>query len=357
MPNLALCHKWLRKLRELREGEHEARLKSFAWLIVGIYLSCSVHLSKVARETAGEAVNNSKARRLARILDNHHIHVREWHDPTARSILEDIAARGLEIRLIADGSKVGSGHQLLMVSVAYRRRSIPIVWTWVKGKRGHSSARKQMALLAHVRSLIPEGATVSIVGDSEFGAIPVVELLEKWEWLYTLRQKGNHQVRLSDQETWQRFDELVDRGESHWFADARLTKEHAHETNLVAHWEKGEKEPWLLATNRTSKRVSLQAYRKRAWIEEMFGDFKKHGFDLESTHLRHFLRLSRLTLAVVLIYLWLVSFGSSIIKRGLRRLVDRNDRRDLSIFRIGYDSVKRRLNNQRSFKLRLMPYF
>jgi hypothetical protein len=37
------------------------------------------------------------------------------------------------------------------------------------------------------------------------------------------------------------------------------------------------------------------------WIEEMFGDLKGHGFDLESTHLRYFLRLARLTLAVVLL--------------------------------------------------------
>jgi hypothetical protein len=37
------------------------------------------------------------------------------------------------------------------------------------------------------------------------------------------------------------------------------------------------------------------------WIEEMFADFKGHGFDLESTQLRHFERLSRLTLAVAML--------------------------------------------------------
>jgi hypothetical protein len=47
-----------------------------------------------------------------------------------------------EIRLIADGTKVGFGHQLLMVSVAFRRRAIPIAWTWVRKSRGHSSAAK-----------------------------------------------------------------------------------------------------------------------------------------------------------------------------------------------------------------------
>jgi hypothetical protein len=93
------------------------------------------------------------------------------------------------------------------------------------------------------------------------------------------------------------------------------------------------------------------------WIEEMFGDFKQHGFGLESTHLRHFLRLSRLTLAVALLYVWLVSFGSQVVKRGLRRLVDRPDRRDLSIFRIGYNMVERCLTNGRLLSIRLVPYF
>ena len=98
-------------------------------------------------------------------------------------------------------------------------------------------------------------------------------------------------------------------------------------------------------------------YKRRMWIEEMFGDFKRHGFDLESSHLRHFLRLSRLTLIVAFLYLWLVAFGSYVIKRGQRRLVDRADRRDLSIFRIGLSMVERLLTNGKSFTIRFRPYF
>jgi hypothetical protein len=81
------------------------------------------------------------------------------------------------------------------------------------------------------------------------------------------------------------------------------------------------------------------------------------GFDLESTHLRDFRRLSRLTLAVVLLYLWLVAYGPKVIKDGLRYLVDRKDRRDLSIFRIGLDMIERHLTNQEAFVFRWLPYF
>jgi len=71
------------------------------------------------------------------------------------------------------------------------------------------------------------------------------------------------------------------------------------------------------------------------WIEEIFGDLKKHGFDIECAMLHHFERLSRLTLAVALIYVWLVSIGTRTVRDGLRHLVDRKVRRDLSIFQIG----------------------
>jgi hypothetical protein len=53
----------------------------------------------------------------------------------------------------------------------------------------------------------------------------------------------------------------------------------------------------------------------------------------------------------------LVAFGSYVIKRGQRRLVDRADRRDLSIFRIGLSMVERLLANAQPLSIRLIPYF
>ena len=85
----------------------------------------------------------------------------------------------------------------------------------------------------------------------------------------------------------------------------------------------------------------------------MFADFKKHGFDLESTMLRNSPRLSRLTLVVVFLYAWLLSSGSRAIRSGLRHLVDRKDRRDLSLFQIGLRLIERFLLHSQSFSLSL----
>jgi len=72
--------------------------------------------------------------------------------------------------------------------------------------------------------------------------------------------------------------------------------------------------------------------------------------------LRHFERLSRLTLAVAILYVWLVSVGTRIIRSGLRHLVDRTDRRDLCIFQIGLRYIDWCLINAFSYNIRLCSY-
>lgn len=353
-----LYHTWFQRIQQLRPQERVTRLRSFAWITVGILLSRSVHLSRIAEKIPGLATTVSKTRRVSRFLNNPAVHVREWYESVARDVLHQAVDQGLEVRLLADGTKVGFGHQLLMVALAYRRRAIPIAWTWVRSARGHSSATKQLALLRYIHSLLPTAARVTLVGDTEFGAVPVLKQLDQWAWGYVLRQKGDTRIQRPDQPPWWRLDSFAVRGAApKWLPNVRLTRKHGYTVHVITCWRAGEEEPWLLATNLPTLRAGLRAYKRRMWIEEMFGDFKRHGFDLESSHLRHFLRLSRLTLIVAFLYLWLVAFGSQVIKRGQRRLVDRADRRDLSIFRIGLSMAERLMANAAPLPIRLRPYF
>ena len=106
-------------------------------------------------------------------------------------------------------------------------------------------------------------------------------------------------------------------------------------------WKSNFKTAWLLATHIQCPSLALHLYTRRMWIEEMFGDMKDNGFDLEATHLRAADRLNRLTLAVCLLFVWFVALGVAITQLGLAFLIDRNDRRDLSFFRRGFDWLDR----------------
>ena len=355
MPINRLYNIWFARVEQRWSHLRVTQKRNLTNLIVGVYLSKSVALSAIAMKIPSQAVQVSIQRRLSRTLENSAIRVRECYDPEITPLLAEISKKGV-VRILLDGSKIGNNHQLLMVSVAYRRRSIPVVWTWLKSPRGHSSSRKQLALLLHLRKLLPDDAKVLLLGDSEFGAVDVIRQVEKWQWHYVLRQKSNHLVQLASGD-WKAFGDFIQKaGESLWLGKGLLTQKHACPANLLAHWRKGEDIPWLLATNLNTRKETIRGYKVRMWIEEMFGDMKGHGFDLESTRLRDFRKLSRLTFIVALLYVWLIAFGSKIIKAGLRRLVDRNERRDLSVCQIGLRSIERRLTNQDKLSISFQIY-
>lgn len=350
MPINKTYRTWKARICELRPKQRITQIQNFVWLVVGIYHSHSVNLSRIAGKVLSEAKNVSTVRRLSRFLANQAIEVRSWYKPVAKDWLASQFERVGEVRLIVDATKVGFGHQLLMVSLAYRKRAVPIAWAWIKYVRGHSTGKQQVNLFKYVKTLLPKGAPVFVVGDSEFGSILILRQFKEWQWFYVLRQKGNTGLWISEQSDWQRMDALVSRaGQSTWRPNVYLTEQHIHPGSALIHWQIGEKQPWCLATNLPDASLTLRYYRRRMWTEEMFGDFKKHGFDLETTMLRHVPRLSRLTLAVAFLYVWLLSTGSRTIRAGLRHLVDRKDRRDLSVFQIGLRFIDRKL-------LRLLPF-
>jgi hypothetical protein len=349
-----LYHTWRRKILQMRPGERKTRVETMAWLIAGIFESKSVQLSRIASKLPGQAMLRSATKRLERFVDNSAIQVRDWYEPIARDLLQGMA--GHEYRLIVDGSKVGPWHQLLLISLAYRKRAIPLAWMWVRTPRGHSTAIRQLALLRTIRKLLPADAQVLLVGDQEFGAVAVLRQLDQWHWKYVLHQKGSFLIRADQSQAWRKFQSVIEKpGQCVWLGEQQLTQEHAYSVNLLAYWQIGEEEPWFLATNLPTQRAALQAYRRRMWIEGSFGDLKDNGFDLESTRLHTVQRLNRLTLAVVLLYLDLLISGGKAIKAGLRRLVDRKDRRDLSVFRIGLYLRERHLANSQSFSVSFCP--
>jgi Transposase DDE domain len=354
MPINETYRTWIRRIWELRPKQRKTQVQNFVWLLVGIFHSRSVSLSKIAGKVMSTAKNLSTVRRLSRFLASSAVEVRSWYRSTAKAWLETQSQQVGEVRLIVDGTKVGFGYQLLMVSLAYRHRAIPIAWSWVRHVRGHSTAAKQICLLKYVRSLIPQNMPVFVVGDSEFGSIAVLQQMKQWRWFCVLRQKGNTSLWLEEQTGWQRLDALVQRpGQSAWCPNGYLTQSDVFAISVLIHWQKGEKQAWCLATNLPDAALTLRYYRRRMWIEEMFADFKKHGFDLESTMLRNSPRLSRLTLAVSFLYVWLLSVGSRTIRAGLRHFVDRKDRRDLSIFQIGLRFIDRCLLHSLPFSLHL----
>ena len=345
------------RLIALLPDECDSRVTNMVYLMMGIFLAKKVQTGVIASKVPVRAKRVSIVRRLERFLDNGAVRVRAWYESVAVSLLQAASVSG-QVLLIIDATKVSFHHQLLMVAVAYHGHALPIAWTWVPHSRGHSTQHQQLALLAYVRSLLPSTVQVSLVGDTEFGHTLVLETLDEWHWHYALRQSGHNLVMTRQSNTFQPLEALLTAvGDWLWMPSVLLTQANAYPTHLMLCWQRGEKRPWLLATNLTHPPAILRLYRRRMWIENMFGDLTGHGFDLESSHLLTFCHLSRLTLAVALLYVWLVTEGAQALIQGRSAQVDRADRRDLSIFRIGLEIIEQALTWGERFRVDFLPVF
>jgi hypothetical protein len=50
-----LYHNWMAQILQLRPGERITRVRNLVWVMIGIFASKSVHLSKVAMKIPGVA--------------------------------------------------------------------------------------------------------------------------------------------------------------------------------------------------------------------------------------------------------------------------------------------------------------
>jgi hypothetical protein len=130
-------------------------------------------------------------------------------------------------------------------------------------------------LLAYVRSLIPQKAAVIRVGDREFGTVVILHPLDRWRWFYILRQKGYTGIWFIEKSGWHTFASCIYKpSQSIWLGRGYLTLKEIYSVNLLVHWDIGKKEHGCLATNLPDLAMALRYYRRRMWIEEMFGDKK-----------------------------------------------------------------------------------
>ena len=78
---------------------------------------------------------------------------------------------------------------------------------------------------------------------------------------------------------------------------------------LLACWEAGYTDPWLILTDRPPEAGSAGWYGLRAWIEQGFKITKRAGWQWQRTHMSKPARAARLWLAVAVATLWLLSVG------------------------------------------------
>ena len=334
-------------IKQMMKLDHQGQVVTLAMMISGIVLSRNAQLSAMSSEIPTDTKEKSIEMRMRRWVKDE-IDVETVYLPFARQILE--ALSHLPLVLVMDGSQAGRGCMVLMVGVLYQKRALPIAWLVYKGKKGHTSGKRHIEVLKKVLPLLPEGSDVVLLGDAEYDTTEMINWVEKnTVWQYVLRTSPQIYVR-AGQKNQPIREYPLEKGQVLHLHEVGFTQTAEVLLNVIGWWASQYEEPIFLVTNIQNAYQACRYYRRRYRIETFFSDQKSRGFHIHKSHLSNPLRLSRLLIAACLAYIWMICQGLQVIASNQAALIDRSDRNDKSIFRLGIDWIKYALKKNIDFQ-------
>lgn len=341
-----LYHAWSEQLRGLFEWQRPEHRKVLAWLMVGIYVGKDVCLDRIGLNLPREAKPESIGQQFRRWLKNKALDPRLIYDPVARDVVRKMRCRRLRIQI--DRVQIKRRQNVLMMSVGYRKRAIPLAWICLPYGHGQSHHRHWKELLDYLESLLEADMSVILLADREFGSVERLRYVMKKGWGYAIRLKGD--VEFYDPLWGHPFDWLPLNaiapvpGKRYALTDLRITKADLCPIHLACAWAVGSDEPWFIATNLPQPIQALKEYARRFGCEELFSDLKKRGFNWANSMIREPDRFCRLLLALALLTVFLLSIGRQLrLRRDDLEILSPSRRQRFSLFQTACRWLRRQL--------------
>lgn len=354
MGAIEMVRQWRRGLEEVLPGLHGHVLNALATFSLAMALAGHCHSGRLAAAApCPRAKVVSRQRRWERLLSNRRLRPHEAMGVLAGSLLPSLAAgpRRRHVVLILDETPGGVKGRLrcMKLSVAYRKRVVPIAFECYREGRPPVPMPKLLwRLLSRAARALPDagGVDVTLLADRGLSWPCVLDCCEYLGWHYVLRLQGGTRVRVAGGVVKAAWELAGWRGARWCGAGVEVFKDAGwRRANVVATWEVGCREPWLLVSDLPATFTRCRNYCKRAWCEQTHRDEKSHGFNWQLSRLRHAPHAARLVLVMALATLLCLSVGTYVVKRGLRKMLEPTRRRMLSIFQLGLRWLSNRLVN------------
>jgi hypothetical protein len=285
-----------------------------------------VSLERLATLFAQPIQFESRRRNLQRFLILPQLSAKALWFPFVKHWFRQQFKRGQQVYLVLDRT-AWKGHNLLMVSVAYGKRAIPVYWQLLD-KQGQSSLAEQKAVLRPVLDWVRRYQPI-VLGDREFHSVAFADWLRSQQVDFVLRLPKSTTVKLDCESDFERLDELPQfPGIAIHEVQVQVTQQQGFgRFNLVTRWKRvyhhnQANQVWYLLTNLDTLEAALKAYSKRFSIEPMFKDFKTGGYNLENCQLKG-QRFLALVLLIAIAYTLATEQGKKIRQQQVQRYVGR----------------------------------
>ncbi len=286
-----------------------------ALLVSGIVEARNSRPSRIAAALyklgLSQAEPESLERRLRRTQRDPDLQARACLDPFVRAQLQ--AGQPSALVVILDPTCQDERVVLLMASVWYRGRSLPLAWdSWPANEplAGAGFWERVGQLLAHVARLLPAGVPVTWVADRAFGTPQFTDQLAHYGWHWVVRVQGQTRYRDRGGREGALQDRIRRPGQRFKGCGAVFKKHGWRTAQVVGVWGRRHKAPLLVVSDRPLQWELLAIYRQRAATEGTYRDYKSDGWELERNQLKN-----RAHLEVLLVGLawatWLVVWAGA----------------------------------------------
>jgi hypothetical protein len=216
-----------------------------------------------------------------------------------------------QLAVALDATTLGQRFVVLAVSVLYRGCAVPVAWKILRATEKHPWGPEWQTLLQQFRSVVPANWKVIVLADRGLYAKTLFDDVVALGWHPLLRINLQGKFRPQGWYHWLTLQHLLTRVGQRWQGRATVFKNEPGrlECTLLAGWEEGHAEPWLVVTDLAPQAADVCWYGLRAWIEQGFKQIKRGGWQWQQTRMDDPERAERLWLAVALATWWLLSVG------------------------------------------------
>lgn len=284
-----------------------ALARSCALTAVGTFLAAWLDRQEPSvrqqlREFCYEADAKRGAQRQALVVEDSFVPLLSW-------VLHDW--QGTQLALALDATTLGTRFTVLAISVVYRGCAIPVAWTILPANQPAAWRCHWLRMLRQLRPAVPTGFTVIVLADRGLYARWLFGRIVRLGWHPFLRINTGGTFRPDPERTFRPLCSFVPQPGARWrgTGTAFKTPHKRLRCTLLACWEAGYTDPWLILTDLPPEASEAGWYGLRAWIEQQFKCIKRGGWQWQRTRMTQPARAARLWLAVAVATLWLLSVG------------------------------------------------
>ncbi|MGF1460512.1 MAG: transposase [Leptolyngbyaceae cyanobacterium] len=211
--------------------------------------------------------------------------------------------------LAADASNLGDRLTVLLIAVVYRGCGLPVAWKILPATTPGSWQPHWLKLLAHLERGVPDDWFVLLTTDRGLYAKWFYEAIQALNWHPFMRINHQGQYQVAGTSGFMPLSTAVSQVGQSWTGTVTCFKTNPLACTLLARWDEGYSDPWLVVTDLDPQQTDILWYGLRSWIECLFKHIKRGGFNWHLTRMRDPQRAERLWLAIAVATIWLVSVG------------------------------------------------